>query len=665
MESPSTCLRCHKPLSLPSGGQLCPTCLVVVDTPPGTNILSPAQSGWPGRDDTVRHGTIPTHGHLPTAPPGYDLIRRVGCGGMGDVYLARDLATEREVAMKFLWSPSDPAAHDRFLVEVRALAKVDHPNIVRVLAADVHRREPFFTMEYADGGSLGRWVEKNGPLPPADAARVARDIARALAVAHAAGVIHRDVKPSNVLLTGVAAVPPAQPVPRLGNGRGVGGQQSGAFDLTPRLSDFGLAKRLDRDDGLSATTGGMGTPGYMPPEQVSGKHGDLGPASDVYGLGATLFYLLAGRAPFRGGSPVEVTAKVLAGPAPRLRAVAPTAPPELEAVVARCLERNAADRYPTASALADDLDRVLDGRAPLAPLLSWRRRAYLGVVRNRKRVGVGLAAVVALVAVFVVGVVAARPKAEDPFADARKLLAAGMPATLIGETGRPKYVRAAFGNAVIGDSVTGDGTCTITSLGDAATELAPDSGCDRYRLSAELRQLNTPDPNSPEIDRVGVYFGHTTVAVDGKPIHLMDSVRFNDIPAWADPPDVKRSVYLGLFGLIQQEPRPHNLRGGSRPFPLTGSQANGRWRKVVVEVTPEGVLVKWRDDAGELVKGIELPVKKCRSTWEAARRFMDERVPGSGPILREWHPRGAIGVLSFRASVAVRNVILEPLPPPQ
>ena len=632
--------------------------------------MSPAPPGWPGRDDTVRHSTVPTHPHQPAAPPGYELIRRIGCGGMGDVFLARDLATEREVAMKFLWSPSDLSAHERFLVEVRALAKVDHPNIVRVLFADVNRREPFFTMEYADGGSLGRWVEKYGAVPPHDAARIARDVARALAAAHAAGVIHRDVKPSNILLSEDRGQRTEDRGPKTDRGRPTSDScplSSVLCPLVPRLSDFGLAKRLDREDGLSATTGGMGTPGYMPPEQVSGRYGDLGPASDVYGLGATLFHLLTGRAPFRGGTPADVTAKVVADPAPRLRTVAPAVPVELEAVVAKCLEKNPADRYPTAAALADDLDRFLDGRAPHAPLLSWRRRAYRTAVRHRGRVGAGLAAVLALVVVFVFGVVAARPKAEDPLADARKQLADGKAVTFVGEKGPPKFSRAVYGNAEVGESVAGDGTCSITSLGEALTELIPDPCCDRYRLTAELRQVETRGDMDVSFDRVGLYFGYTTVVVDGRPTHLMQSVRFNDYrPLYLKDPVAPQFVRFGAYGLTQRPESPktpvYTHRSTSAQLPFAATLLMGSWRTVVVEATPAGVAVKWRDDAGELVTVAAYPAELCQEDWAALRRDLDRVTPGTGPILRDWHPRGAIGVLSFKASVAVRNVSLEPLP---
>src|SRR5262249_8006869 len=273
----------------------------------------------------------------PVAPPGYNIIERVGGGGMGDVCLARELAADRLVAMKFLRAGSGSAATARFLVEVRALAGLDHPHIVRVLATDFTRPDPFFTMEYVPGGTLRDRIDRTGSADPAARAGLVEIVARAVQAAHTAEVLHRDLKPSNILLS-------------------VGD--------TPKVSDFGLAKRLDRDDGLTVGPGEMGTPAYMPPEQVSRRNGSVGPPSDVYGLGATLYHLLAGRAPFEGESRDEILARVLADPPPRLRAIRPDVPAGLEGIVVKALEKDPQDRYPTAAALADDLDRFLSGIRP-------------------------------------------------------------------------------------------------------------------------------------------------------------------------------------------------------------------------------------------------------------------------------------------------------------
>src|SRR5207248_1054573 len=216
------CPRCQRPLPADAPGGPCPHCPAADPTrsAPGSDAPRVAElplpprflSTRPGDDGTLTPapgGSTVTHGesapdardYLPAAPPGYELVRQLGHGGMGSVFLAREHATERTVAIKFLHAPGSPAAYERFLVEVRALARLDHPNVVRVYAVETNWREPFFTMEYAAGGTLADLVADGRPPPdPAAAARLILAAAEGVAAAHAAGILHRDLKPSNVLL---------------------------------------------------------------------------------------------------------------------------------------------------------------------------------------------------------------------------------------------------------------------------------------------------------------------------------------------------------------------------------------------------------------------------------------------------------------------------------
>ena len=259
---------------------------------------------------------------LPTAPAGYEILGELGLGGMGAVYLAREVIPDRLVAIKFLRRPGNQSAYDRFLVEVRALAALDHPNIIRVLATDFFRSDPFFTTEYFPNGSLLKKVEEYGPLDPFEAARIMAAAAPAVYAANQKDVIHRDLKPSNILLTA---------------------------DGVPKVADFGLAKRLDQNDELTNSTGALGSPPYMAPEQT-GKHGPEGvdARTDVYGLGATLYHLVTGHRPFVGDTPDEVMSRVLVDPPPPPRTVRLEVPRELEAIILKCLEKEPSRHIPRA-----------------------------------------------------------------------------------------------------------------------------------------------------------------------------------------------------------------------------------------------------------------------------------------------------------------------------
>jgi serine/threonine protein kinase len=354
----------------------------------------------------------------PSAPAGYELRDTLGGGGMGVVVLAREAAADRLVALKFVRAAADPAARDRFRVEVRAMARLDHPHVVRVLAVELDRPDPFFAMEYVPGVGLDRRILAGGPLPPAEAARVMEQVARAVQHAHAHGVVHRDLKPGNVVV-------------------GPGG--------VAKVTDFGLAKRVDAADGLTVYDAVLGTPGFMAPEQTGGRNAEVGPAADVYGLGATLYALLTGEPPFRGADPVAVAVRVRAEPPRPPSQLRPGVPAGLEAVALRCLAKDPAGRYPSAGDVADDLARWRRGeRTHARPPSRAVRRAGAGYRRQR-------AAVMAALVPFVLLAISAMPVpvAPDPAVPARsalppldlaqKDLEANRGVVLIPPTGEPRF----------------------------------------------------------------------------------------------------------------------------------------------------------------------------------------------------------------------------------
>ncbi|NNB84030.1 serine/threonine-protein kinase [Corallococcus exiguus] len=271
----------------------------------------------------------------------YALLSLLGRGGMGEVHRARDLRLDREVALKFLRGAS-PERAMRLLQEARAQARLDHPNICRVLEAGELGGRPYIAMQLVEGEPLDRAAAS---LSVPEKVRVMRAAAEAVHEAHRLGVIHRDLKPSNVLLT------------RDGAGRPV-----------PVIVDFGLAYDAGLGHGLTATGEVMGTPAYMAPEQARGDLRAIDRRCDVYGLGATLYELLAGVPPFTGATPLETLNAVLHDEPPSLRASLPHLDAELETLCLKCLQKDPAQRYGSARALAEDLGRYLDGE----PILGRR-----------------------------------------------------------------------------------------------------------------------------------------------------------------------------------------------------------------------------------------------------------------------------------------------------
>jgi tetratricopeptide (TPR) repeat protein len=316
---------------------------------------------------------------------------------MGVVYKARQRGLNRVVALKMILAGGRARRDEleRFRAEARAAAQLQHPNIVQVFEIGEHQGLPYFSQEYVTGGSLAARTD-GAPLPPRRAALALCALADAVDAAHQKGVVHRDLKPANILLEfrpsagkpNESAVRP--PFCLLGD------------DLCiPKVADFGLAKRLEDDSSQTREGSVMGTPSYMAPEQAEGKVKEVGPAVDVYALGAILYELLTGRPPFRGASVMETLRQVVSQEVLPPRQLQPRTPPDLETICLKCLNKEPARRYASAAALADDLRRWLEGRPILARPSPWWERAWKWAKRRPAAaalVGVGALTVAGLIA---------------------------------------------------------------------------------------------------------------------------------------------------------------------------------------------------------------------------------------------------------------------------
>ena len=290
---------------------------------------------------TITHPTsAPADGPVePLAAPracgDCELLEELGRGGMGVVYKARQVSLGRTVALKMLLRGEAASAADtaRFRAEAEAAARLDDPHIVPVYGVGDHDGRPYFLMRYVEGTTLARRLAE-GPLPPREAAALLAPICRAVDAAHRRGVLHRDLKPSNILID------------RAG---------------TPFVSDFGLAKRVDAGGDLTHTGAILGTPSYMAPEQAGGDRGRVGPAADVYALGAILYHMLTGRPPFQAASPLDVLFLVREQDPVPPRLLNPKADRDLEMIALKCLQKPADLRYRCAADLARDLEAYLAG----------------------------------------------------------------------------------------------------------------------------------------------------------------------------------------------------------------------------------------------------------------------------------------------------------------
>jgi serine/threonine-protein kinase len=582
---------------------------------------------------------------LPRRFGGYELVRRLGDGGMGVVWEARHLRLNRRVALKLIrFLTADGAERDRFRREGEAVARMRHPNIVEVFGAGEADGQPYIEMELLEGGTLARRLKERS-YRPREAAGLVQTLALAVQAAHDAGIVHRDLKPSNVLF---------------------------AADGTPRVTDFGLAKFLDADMSHTKTGDVLGTPSYMAPEQARGDAAAIGPRTDVYALGAILYELLNGRPPFRGDNPAATLAQVLCRrPAPPI-ARHDEARKRLAAIWETCLEKDPRYRYPSAAALAEDLDRWLDGlptkAKPPGPLVRVGR-----FVRRRKFLCGSLAAC----GLATVGGLAGWRLLWDPDAAAAEIerrLAAGQAVELLGSgrDSKPVWSRVVAGTPVMDTSVIGGAFRLHCFSPPGMLELVRDAQVDRYAIRAQVR--HEADQESGE---VGLYLARREQPTPSGLIQAFVLLCFNDIHSskksaedWnrdhpkqlqhvpvANPLFLKAALDWKDGEIVERVGIPM-----AKPPEIIEPAGwnSAQWRSVVVNVSPEVIRVQWEDAEAP---AFDIPAGRMEEVLsdylEHEPRAQVKAYLRQAPIV--FAPRGGVGLYAWQGAASFQNVRVEPL----
>jgi WD40 repeat protein len=411
----------------------------------------------------------------------YELAGELARGGMGVVYKARQISLNRFVALKMILSGQFASTSEliRFRTEAESAAALDHPNIVPIHEVGEHHGQNYFTMKLIDGGNIEQWSSTHMPSQRQIAALIAT-VARAVHFGHQRGILHRDLKPGNVLVDSAGV---------------------------PYVVDFGIAKRLAGDSGLTLTADVLGSPAYMAPEQAAGRARDVSVATDVYGLGAILYRLLAGRPPFAAASAAETLRMVLDSEPQRPRAAQPGINADLQTICLKCLDKGPARRYPTAQSLADDLERWLKGEPISARPISRAKRVAKWARRRPS-----LAALIGVTLVLLAVLAWAFPVS---YVRVRRALA-GETAAL--QENRDRLVQTSITRGIEASSAEDDGAALLLFAAALRDETNPQrQRVLRTRIALGLRQL-------PRIRLLLTGDTPLCFSADGKTLFALDGI---------------------------------------------------------------------------------------------------------------------------------------------
>jgi serine/threonine protein kinase len=616
----------------------------------------PTETRGPTSRESEETTTLPAAGAAPDARPlpvipGYRVVGRLGEGGMGEVYEVIDEKVAVRLALKMI-RPDRVGAEflARFRQEIRAMMLLNHPNIARIYGHGEVDGCPFFTMKFFAGGALASRQDEFRADARKAVALTAK-VADAVAYLHGQGKIHRDLKLSNILLDEAGEPhlsdfglvkeygepPPLTELPE---------HASTAPDPSDAETKPGGDGRSDRD-ALTRTGNLMGTYAYMSPEQTRGARGRVGLHSDVWALGVILYELLAGRKPFVAADTGELVR--------RINEETPSAPTgaggepdaELDAIVLKCLAKNAADRYASVGELA-------------GALRGWLTKQEAAPSPPKKRPRIVWLAGAVLICLALLGAAVALRLAQKP-ADpdhalraAQERLAAGREVEWIGPSGMPLWYRIRAGEEAAFTRLVWDDTFTVDSHALALVEICPDPRCDRYQFEAEVRQNNT---DQPLLARVGLYFLHRTHGADQRG-HTFAHWFFTEElapEAWQEGKEPAAGMRAGraqlLWTFVRAQPgvpyAPQTATDGRSVEFTLPQNADFGWRKLRADVGPEGVTVRF--------DGRTLTYDRRRLVPFASGAEM----PEGGPALLD--PRGGLGFYVNVSSASFRRVVVRPV----
>lgn len=639
------CSSCRISLAADSADGLCETCRTERSTRKSQPANQPTQSFDPNKTQTAESRTNPSQPSrraMPPDPPGLTLRHELGHGGTAIVYLATQHGTNRDCAVKFVQHFHLKSMRERLEREVRALGKLNHPNILPIYQCELDQAFPFFVMEYAPHGTLSDRLKSHPQgLPLEEALGHLISLTKAIATAHEAGIVHRDLKPGNLLLDG---------------------------ERNLKVADFGLARNLVHDTTITRSDAIIGTPAFMSPEMARSEPATV--RSDIYGIGAVGYSLVTGKPPHSGNDQrktiSEIIAKDVIPPTRHRRDL----PPHFAAVLEKCLERNPANRYATAGELLADLEALRDGKETVAQPLSTISRMWRGVSRQSRWT-------VAAVCLVAIGAIAAAviPKSEKlskPVAFLNHVHDPDGPIYSVSNGQLKQPPEWWIGPSTIGRSPTGDSDCFFQTNGQSFLSLGQPS-TDPYTLSFTLRQVQAEKGQNNEY---GVFFGATDQRHDDHSGYCPLLVKWSEYDPQKPGQKSESEHWFGSYWLTQ------NL---GESFATKKHRINNMMKFETVQFLP----APWRTveiTVGDTVEVVtkregEAPILICQTTrveldqlfrkhketiLEAERELM--KIPGKNfpermltraeTLPDGFNPQGRFGVYATHCGVAIAEAKL-------